>query len=555
MHKVMPVLIAIIIMVLSPALLYAEPIVMAQAAGEPPSALAEGAAAEETSPDSVPVRVTVEPALAVLDVGGNERRFRQYVTPAEGIYLRLLNLQSYSTQALLDLTGSNVGESSAQGSAWMSLLGGAAVVDGQSRTSRFYRDFTVSGTPYQRNDGSYEVKVPAGAGELRLFYDSVSLADQGASPLEDWSRSVPGASFVTRFNNGMLAGVGYDEESFAFHQGAQFSGQAETLRFSFSPRRTERTSIQADAALLQTFFDDRGGKHAGNQFSLRAVHLLTPDLVLTGELSQDEITDTIIRNAYGRRDRGGELALEYSGLPRTTLEVGGRRNHIDYVNGNQTLLIPVDEDSLFARATARLTPQLRLRVIGSNTRTHNEPAAIDSFGVPYGSLVWSQRNDLRTELSFAPTWRTGLTGRLRRTGWTNDSFNTENSLQEGSLYGWWMPRDNVTLYATYLRQNFDLNDVGSNPQQYVSDNETFVYGGSYQASPKMLVDLALTDTNSRGATGTDEWNLWLGFRYALNSSARLALRASLGDFETSDSAPLLNNDHRWVELSLSNLHF
>jgi hypothetical protein len=178
---------------------------------------------------------------------------------------------------------------------------------------------------------------------------------------------------------------------------------------------------------------------------------------------------------------------------------------------------------------------------------------MDLFGMPHGSVVWSQRDDVRSELTYTPNWRMGFTGSLRRLAWRNDSQATDNALLESSVNGWWIPRDNLTLYATYLRQNFQLNGVEFNPTLYTTGNETLVYGASYQASPRLLVDLAITGSDSHGATGTDERNLSLGMSYGLTSTAKVSLRASLGDLDTSDEAPLLNYDNRWIELSLSNL--
>ena len=516
-------------------------------------ALASETIAAPADAATLPVMVTVGMAAAVLDMTGNERRVRQYVSPADGGYLNWLGVYTRTPDALLDLSARYIGETPLQGTLHAMADRGLTTIDGELNASRFFRDASDAGMPLTRKDGSAQWKSPLGSGEMRLFFDTVSLAEQGAEPGESWRRSRPGASYFTEFGNGMLAGLDYALESLDFRAGNRFSGQTQTLNFTYSPLRDARTSLQADAALQQSWFDTQTGKQAGHQLSLRGTHLLNADLALTGELSQQEITDTIIRNAYARRDRGAEFALEYSGLPRVNLELGGGRHRFDYVNGNQTLLIPVDQDTLFLRGAARITPQLRLRVLQQWQNTRNEPAAFDSLGMPYNTLYWTNRSESRGELSYAPAQPFGATGRLRYLTWDNGQMNTDNNLLEGSVYAWWMPQPLLTLYANYLMQDFALALQETNSSAFVTDNDTFVLGGSYQIAPGLLAELVLTDTNGRGAVDVDERQLWLGASYTFTERATIRLRTSFGDFTSTEDAPRLNNSHRWVELSLTNL--
>jgi hypothetical protein len=523
------------------------------------SALAYALPMPEPSSDSAddsPLQVTAGIAGAELNVDGNERRFQQYVSPPEGIYLGLLRLQYLlpTGRMLIDASGQNIGESSANGSAWLVTGGDSAALTGRERNSRFFRDWSSDDEAFKRRDGSYELAVPAGPGEFRVSYDAMSFGQQGADPEEDWDKSIPGIGFTTNINN-WQAGMGFDRESFDFDAGTQFSGDTETLRFSFSPPGTGRTSVEASAALLQTSFDALSDAQRGNKFDLRGVHLLNRDLSLIGSLSRDEITETIIQNAYARRDLNGEVRAEYRGLPNTTLEVGGIRRRVDYVVQTQTATFPADQNGYFARGTTRLSRQVKLRLQQTSLWTDDDAIALDQFGNPIGSLVWSTKNDTLAELTYARSWRSGFTGRYRRVRWENDDFTTDNAVTSSSLTGWWLPRDALTLYATYLRQQFNLTGIDPDPGQYTTDDETFVYGASYQASPRLLVDLALTDANARGATGVDQSNLWLSAAYLLKDGARLGLRASIGDFATSDDAPALDYDGTWIELGVSKIVF
>lgn len=519
------------------------------------AALAHALPAPENAA-STAVNITVGTAVSALDVDGNARRYQQYVTAPEGPYLTLLGLQYLSAtgRLLVDAAGRNIGEPSVNGSAWLAAGGNAVVLTGRERNSRFFRDWSAGADPFKRNDGQYELSLNVGPGALRFSYDTVSLAQQGLEPEEDWSSRTRGVSYLADFN-GWHYGVALDRESFTFHEGTQFSGDTEALRFSFTPPSTGRTAVEAHGAVLKTSFDTLDDAQRGNTLDLRAVHLLTPDLSLIGSLSRKEITDTIIQNAYVRRNFGGEVRAQYRGLPRTTLEVGGLRRNVDYVVQTQTATQAAEQTGLFARGTTRLGTHIKLRLQHRQWWTDDQPIALDVAGMPIGSLVWASKRDTQAELTYAPTWRTGITGRYRTLRWKNDDFDTDNGLTANSLTGWWLPYDYVTLYATYLNQDFDLHGIAPDTGQYVTGDETFVLGASMQASPRLLLDVAATSTRARGATAADLRNLWLGVGYTLKNGVRLGLRASFGDFETSDEAPLLDYDANRFELGVSHITF
>ncbi|MHB0937102.1 MAG: hypothetical protein ACYDCO_08195 [Armatimonadota bacterium] len=513
----------------------------------------EHAAATATN---LPLQITVDAAGSEWEVDGNARRYQQYVTTPEGLYLTLLGLQYLAPtgRLLIDASGRDIGQPSVNGSAWLAAGGDTAVLTGRERNSRFFRNWSAADDPFKRHDDKYELTMNAGPGDLRFSYDTVSLAQQGLLPEEDWNRRTRGIGYLADLG-GWQAGAGFDRESFTFYEGAQFSGDTEALRFSFSPPDTGRTAVEANGALYQTSFDELSTAQRGNTVDLRAVHLLNSDLSLIGSLSRDEITDTIIQNAYAKRDLGGEVRAQYRGLPNTTLEVGGLRRRVDYVLQTQTATQTADQTGLFARATTRLNRQLRLRLQHMQQWTDDAPLALDQFGTPIGTLVWTARNDTQAELSYTLNWRTGLTGRYRKVRWENDDFATNNDMTSSSLTGWWLPYDSFTLYATYLNQDFDLNGITLDAGRYTTEDKTYVIGASLQASPRLLLDVAVTDTQARGATGVDLRNLWLGLGYTLKNGVRLGLRTSFGDFETSDDAPLLDYDARRFELGLSRIVF
>jgi hypothetical protein len=155
----------------------------------------ENAAATATN---LPLQITVDAAGSEWQVDGNAKRYQQYVTPPEGLYLSLLGLQYLAPtgRLLIDASGRNIGEPSISGSAWLAAGGNTAVFTGRDRNSRFFRDWSVTDDPFKRKDADYALSLNAGPGELHLSYDTVSLGQQGATPEEDWNRQTRGIGYI-----------------------------------------------------------------------------------------------------------------------------------------------------------------------------------------------------------------------------------------------------------------------------------------------------------------------------------------------------------------------
>lgn len=503
-----------------------------------------------------PIDVQVEVDAASLDVNGNGRRYRQYVTPPDGVYPGLVHLRLLQAGGV-NLAEANIhdlGQTSVQSDLWLSTLSGLVAVKGRQRHSEFYRDFIDETEPFKRGDAAADAAIAVWPGQLCFAYDGVRLRQSGDDAEEDWERQDIGAGYTTRLG-GWLAGIGADRDNFTFFTGSQYSGDTETASLRFATPRSDRLSLEATGALMRTSFDLTDLEQNANRITVHGVYQLGRDFALIGEGRRYEITDTITRNAYAKRELGGEAGIEYYGLANTTLEVGAGQRQVDYINSPQTLEIPTEVFQYYTSATSRLNKHLKVRLHYRHAQTRNEPVEYDVVGVPYDTLFWSRRNDMSAEVTLTPTWRTGLTARFQRAALDNYSVGSGSAISQGSLSGWWMPSDRLTLYGTYLHQQYDLHGVSEELPAATSDDEVFTFGAGVRASKRLSVDTAITNADVRGRNLSDQWDAWVGMNYLLSHGARLSLRATLGEFDTVDYTPLLNNDHTWIQLGITNLVF
>lgn len=520
-----------------------------------------------TAAEDVPTATTAEstgarsffslalgPAYGAFDVDGNERRARQYVSPPEGWYLGELTLRYRRPDgsSLFDLGVENLGTQAVHGDLWWAESNSAMVVRAETQRSRFFREWLLPGPALQRrNSGADAIfNLPAG-GELQFAFHDMLL--EGGSEPEDWLRDVARVNYTLAdksfANNGSRIKGGYSTEEFTFLTGPYFDGTTRTLQGSISPRTSENTYLEASAALIDTSIETVPDAPREFNVALEGSHAVNDALTFSGQLSHDEYTRNLTENAFAARDSAAEVQAQYRGITRVVLTAGGQLRLVDYVNTPQTDSTLAQQHVYFLKGRARLTDKVKLQASHRRLWTDDRPLVTDdNDNVSPFSLNWSDKADSRVELSYAPAWNMGLTGRWRRVQWENTDLATQNALHERDLYGWWMPNDRATLYANYLRQDFTLDGVELVGQRYTTDSEVIVYGVSYQVTPGFSADLSVTDSDSRGAFDANQRIFTLGLNYDMKNGDRMSLRLSSDDFRTAEDLPNLDYDGDRVEL-------
>ncbi|MHB9024831.1 MAG: hypothetical protein ACYC7E_11765 [Armatimonadota bacterium] len=515
-----------------------------------------GAATSTTTaatPETTPYMPTFVIGLGYLglEIDGNARRYQQYVTPPEGGFVGQAEFyQSQATGDIIDLGVRDIDQPSFAGDLWAILGAGQGVLAGQYRQSRFFRNWDIGDESLERRDQAYEVLAQFGLGTLGLQYDDVTLAGQASTDPEDWVRSQGAASLTSVLRNNWVTQIGVRDENLAFHTAdAPFNVSTEGANARLVSPVSERSAFEFNASVNRADVDDPIATSPKRLvLGLEGTQLLGDSMTLSGEFAYNRLADAIAENAYTRGDMGGELRLRFDGLPRTYVEVGGGSRQVSYVNAIQTLVHQVPANDLFARVSTRISDRLRLKAYASTWWSTDRPVAFDSLGDPETfSLVWSRKNDQRIEATYNLSPLSALTARWRRQDWSNADLAVKNSLTETDLFGWWMPTEKVTLYASLMQQVFGLPAVVGTT--YRTSSNTGVVGATFQLAPRVSLDLAYTQSASRGAELADQQIVTLGLDYLLRNGGKFSILASYDDYENPVVlTPDLNYTGKWVEV-------
>ena len=514
-----------------------------------------------TTPETAASTASNVPMLFNLGVGisrfwvdGNVKRAEQYVTPSGGV-LQLHYLGSNGL-SLYDLN-LNEGTHGAANSLYLYSGANGVEVQGQQRASEFYQDWTATGEPLTRRDQTLDVNAPVRGGELQVSDQLNTLSSQSTSNPEDWTREVTSVG-LAEHAGGWLTRFGVANDHFEFNTGGpQYSGAQQSATFSLASPASDRTSIEGNAAIsrLALSTDEFNTTPSTVQLSLAGTQLIGSALSLNGQVTHNELNDSITLNSYAKRDTGANLEVDFMGIPRMNVAVGGGTDLVGYVNTPQITLFDTSENDVFAKVTSRLTKQLSLRAGVTDWWTNNRPAAFDILtSEETGSLVWSSKQDAQVELSYNPTWNTGLVAGWHGLGWTNQDFAASNTINTGSLFGWWMPRDAVTLYASYLTQRYNLHATADSDAYVTDARHDLVFGLSWQATPRLCWDGSYTIGGGTGAEGTGQHTTTLGATYRWPTGTALSVRAVLDGFE-ADNLPTLGYESSWYEVQLSKAIF
>jgi hypothetical protein len=483
-----------------------------------------------------------------INVDGNEKRFEQYATPPDGL-VPGFNFTSLwpSGQSLL-LNAPYLDENFQQGSLW--LLGSPATmaVGADLLTTQYFNDFTAAGQPINRKAMVADGLVRFGNGTFLVTDRELHLSTPGRLSANDWEVSRPGVDYILPIGNS-LVGAGYAHESFNFRDGAKFSGDDQILRFRFAPLTSARTAIDATATLTNTYLDGNPGTPSRMQVNLHGTRVLTPVLSLDGVLTHENLFDAIARNGYAKNDLHGQVKADYTGIASTRVTLGVGSREVGYVNDPQTLRYDTRVRNYFLGVTARPAKTVRIKAGLDRAVASGLPVEVTVLDEPLGtSVLWSQRDRQQVEVSYTPLARLGLSAGWQRYAWQNEDFATESSFIDRSLNAWWLPRDNVTVYATYLVQTYGLLGVNTTDGLSSTDDRSLVTGVTVQVSPVLSLDASLTNIDAEGRVDSNRKILGFGADLALKGNGSLSLRFATDDLTTAQNAPTEDYDAGFAEL-------
>ena len=511
----------------------------------------------DTSATNLPSIWILGIAGALWQVDGNVRRAEQYVTPlTSGVSLLY---QDANGTAVNEIILRDVGSSSGGGSFFRYSGDVETALQGQQRRSEFFRDWSDTGAPLTRIDTTLALDTNIHGSDLRISGVQTSLSDQSTMNPEDWTRTLASAELAGH-TNGWLTKLGASYEAFTFNDNApQNSGHEQTISLTLAPPESERTALQAFASLSLTPLNTGLVENTPRtvHLALEGTQLIGSSISLNGQLTHEDTADAITENGYARRDTGGQLSLDVLGIPHSALTLGGGLHLVGYVNALQTGITDAAENDLSVKFTSRLTKKLTFKASADSWWTNNRPASFDLIDqLQTGSLFWSSKKNQKAELSYNPSGNTGVSAQWRDQAWTNTDFATKNSIDSRSLFAWWMPKEQVTLYASYLRQDFDLSGTTDSALYPTNAGNDGTLGFSLQLSPRLWWDSSFTIAGGNGAEDTNQHITSLGIRYNWPSGASLSARAVLDSFTTSVNVPTsLNYQSHWYEVRLTKAIF
>lgn len=499
-----------------------------------------GAGARAEDAGQVPA-VTNEFALeisgATLPVSGNQRRFEQYVTPPSGIFLgeALWQRRDLAGGPSLDLSLRDVGAPGLNGDLWLDWAG--LNLDGQYRRSRFFADFGPDASPSRRYDYAVSLEPNPGADRrysFDLFTGEVSLEGDPAAGRADWRDRRNGAGLGLKTGS-YWVGLNYNREDFDVRSAGLLSGVTQSFGLSLAPRSGDRTQVSGHTMWRITDLDDFPGEVRTFDAAATVLHPLDDKVTLTGEVRHYSVDETIVRNAYARRETSGFLEAEYRLYPGTVLTASWRSALTDYVDGLQLNTIGVPSNTVQVRFRSRVAPSVKLDSRYSRYDTTHRPLYYHVDETLGDSLVYSAITRWDTSATYAPPGPWGMSVQWQQHTWENDAQLVANSVQTAMLTSWWQnPGGNLSLTASLMRQIYLLPAVDiTTLRGFASRTDSAVLGANYVVSDRDTVYATYARAVADGATANDYWRVLLGFSHNTGSQDQLRLETNFGAFHDS----------------------
>ncbi len=472
-------------------------------------------------------------------VGGNERRFDQYVVQPSGVYPEYLGWRTWSpvpTTSYLDLSLRDLGEPGPSGDMYL-VWGNDLVFDGRFRRSAFYPDFS-SDTP-QGAKRDYSLGLGSSAGPERRF--------MWRSTYDNWALDAADAWRQGSWNNtaGFRAGnydVSFDwrHDDFQFLTQPIFSGAANRYGFSFASTGYSATSLTGSFAVNTVDLDGLGRSFRSTEGSVTMTRALRDDLSVWARLRRHAITQTINENAYAQANTSAHFEARYTPRPRTSLVGFWETGQVDYVDGAQTSTVDVPTNTFGLDLRTRPAAAVSLRARYQHTTNTNRPFYHTLAGPLANTLIFGTKTRLDFSASWTPRGRPfGLNGEWFRDAWTNDAQSINNQVKTKAVTAWWQrPSSRLSLTGSWMRQNFDLPLVDViTALPYTSEDQVWTLGAAYQLTPRTMFNATYLQAKSLGAITADYARTILGVSHHAGRHDNFSAEVTLGNFEdTTDNS-------------------
>ncbi|MBU0608712.1 MAG: hypothetical protein KKI08_12560 [Armatimonadetes bacterium] len=504
------------------------------------------AAEEAAQPPPVTSEFAVSLGGQALSVEGNDRRFEQYVTPPQGMYLPEIiwqRLDPTGSSPSFDLSVLDLFAPDPSAALWLDWAG--MNLDGQYRRSRYFLDFDPASAASRRWDYQFNLEPDARAGRHTWFSlgtQQVSLEGMPSSGPVDWNSQTHSAALGLRSGN-LWFGLNYAREDFddaLTGRTEALSGSTQSYSLSLSSRPSDRTQISGHAAWHVTDLDAYANDLRSWDAALTVLHPLTDDFTLTGQFRHFGVSRTIIADAYARNQTRGSVEAEWVPSPGTVLTAEWANAITGYVDGMQLNTVDVESNVMRLGVRSHLGRTLKLRGRYSRFDNGNRPLYYHVDGSLGNTLIYSTRT--RTELSatYTPAAPWGLSALWQMNTWGNNAQDISNAVETAMLTGWWQGAGGkLALTASLMHQTYDLPLRSlTTLTGYESWTESGVLSATYAFSDKNSAYATYTRALSHSATSNEQWRLLFGYSQQAGPHDRMVAEINTGEFVDDDDATL-----------------
>ncbi len=480
-------------------------------------------------------------------IDGNERRFRQYVTPDRGLYPYSIRLSARGPELenWLSLELRSISEPGRRLRFVFDDSADFVSLWGEYRRSEYFQVFTAGAGGLRREDFTAEGHLELGDDatlELDLF--TVSGAGQNLSGPTHFSATTFSATPQVEMGD-LMVRTSFTTEGFSPLRGREVSGDHRSVLVSLLPAYDHRHMLQGTFSASWTDLDSFRQDVRTQSAVLELTSLLTRSLVFEGSAYDHRVLDSITANSLEVQRTGGSGAFHYTGLPGLWVESGAEVSHVDYLERFQTRVDEPTVTNIWARAHYRPCSDLKLYGEYRKRSIDDVPNPTLNSLLSGPPVTWDDVERWEAKAVYSPSSRFSFTGRYRSEDWRNEPQRTASEARMAEASAWWMPWSKLTLYGSYQRLDWDINGVDGPifyEFDYGSNANIYTAGGSYQVTPKDYVNVAGTYSSVLGASRSRYSYVSASWRHDWNPTCGFELNAVLDEFYDAPNAGALDYD-------------
>ena len=478
------------------------------------------------------------------DVEGNYKRYRQYVTPAEGGYIAEVGTSGVGRdgQTVFSMAFHNPTEDDRWSQGLLEYLPYGTDFSWNSYRSRFFRHFRSDDGRFERRELEVDFSTPFGR-EVDFDLGVRHVAEEGMDTrgTTDWEAITSLANAY--WTHGDLEAEGtYTHERFD-QGGPELGGTEDTFNVVLAPARNYRYMFEASSWWRSDDFEDLAPDlnhwtDKGGALSLTAS--VTSDLLFYGKLYTQHISNAVTQNTYARNRSLASANLAWSGLNWLTLEGGGDLFETDYVDRFHSFTDEPQTAVLWTKVHARPCQDLKLYASYIDRDIDAVPPSTLANRTTGPPVLWDRYHRVRADATYSIATRAAISYDFTEARWRVSAQNEDTRLTTHTGTTWWSPSRDWTLYGSVIKLNWGASGpggVGVKPSDFTTDIDIVALGATYQLSKDSVANANYTHSSGYGAVRTKE-DVWdASWKHQLDPKTQLTVRYQFDQFDEFSANP------------------